>query len=66
VALTSGYHRGLLVGSIFMVAAAVIALRTSNTKAAASPVPGAVAEAIAEAPAAGSAAAHKADVRGDI
>jgi MFS family permease len=37
-ALTSGYHRGLLAGSLFMVAAAVIALRTSNTKVAAPPV----------------------------
>jgi EmrB/QacA subfamily drug resistance transporter len=33
-ALTSGYHRGLLGGSLFMVAAAVIALRTSNTRTA--------------------------------
>jgi EmrB/QacA subfamily drug resistance transporter len=31
-ALTSGYHRGLLTGSIFMLAAAIIALRTSNTR----------------------------------
>jgi EmrB/QacA subfamily drug resistance transporter len=37
-ALTAGYHRGLLAGSIFMVAAAAIALRTSNTRAAAPPV----------------------------
>jgi MFS family permease len=37
-ALTSGYHRGLLAGSLFMAAAAVIALRTSNTKVAAPPV----------------------------
>jgi MFS family permease len=37
-ALTSGYHRGLLAGSLFMVAAAVIALRTSNSKVAAPPV----------------------------
>jgi EmrB/QacA subfamily drug resistance transporter len=37
-ALTAGYHRGLLSGSIFMVAAAAIALRTSNTRAAAPPV----------------------------
>jgi EmrB/QacA subfamily drug resistance transporter len=37
-ALTSGYQRGLLAGSLFMVAAAVIALRTSNTKIAAPPV----------------------------
>ena len=37
-ALTAGYHRGLLAGSLFMVAAAVIALRTSNTKVAAPPV----------------------------
>jgi Major Facilitator Superfamily len=34
-ALTSGYHRGLFAGSLFMAAAAVMALRTSNTKAAA-------------------------------
>jgi hypothetical protein len=32
-ALTSGYHGGLLAGSLFMVAAAAIALRTSNTRA---------------------------------
>jgi EmrB/QacA subfamily drug resistance transporter len=57
VALTSGYHRGLLAGSIFMVAAAVIALRTSNTKTAAPALPRAAAEAIADAPAAGSTAA---------
>ena len=38
VALTSGYHRGLVAGSIFMVAAAVIALRTSNTRTAGQPV----------------------------
>jgi EmrB/QacA subfamily drug resistance transporter len=37
-ALTSGYQRGLFAGSLFMVAAAVIALRTSNTKIAAPPV----------------------------
>jgi MFS family permease len=37
VALTSGFHRGLLTGSVFMVAAAVIALRTSNTRVAAMP-----------------------------
>lgn len=58
VALTSGYHRGLLVGSVFMAAAAVIALRTSNTTTAASPPPGPAAEAIAETPAARSAAAQ--------
>jgi Major Facilitator Superfamily len=34
LALAAGYHRGLLAGSIFMVAAAVIALRTSNTRTA--------------------------------
>jgi EmrB/QacA subfamily drug resistance transporter len=56
VALTSGYHRGLLAGSIFMLAAAVVALRTSNTKTAASPIPGATAEATAEASATESAA----------
>jgi EmrB/QacA subfamily drug resistance transporter len=37
-ALTSGYQRGLFAGSLFMVAAAVVALRTSNTKVAAPPV----------------------------
>jgi EmrB/QacA subfamily drug resistance transporter len=37
-ALTSGYHRGLLAGSLFMVAAAVIALRTSNTRTAGQPM----------------------------
>src|SRR5712671_6525705 len=31
-ALTSGFHRALLAGSIFVVATAVIALRTSNTR----------------------------------
>ena len=31
-ALTSGFQRGLLVGSIFLVAAAVIALRATNTR----------------------------------
>ncbi|MDT4943445.1 MAG: hypothetical protein QOH14_178 [Pseudonocardiales bacterium] len=31
-ALTSGFHRALLAGSIFALAAAVIALRTSNTR----------------------------------
>ena len=34
-ALGAGYHRGLLVGSIFLIAAAVIALRIGNTRAAA-------------------------------
>jgi MFS family permease len=34
-ALAAGYHRGLLVGSLFMLAAAVTGLRTSNTRAAA-------------------------------
>jgi EmrB/QacA subfamily drug resistance transporter len=34
-ALAAGYHRGLLVGSIFMLAAAATGLRTSNTRAAA-------------------------------
>lgn len=34
-ALDAGYHRGLLVGSIFLIAAAVIALRIGNTRAAA-------------------------------
>jgi len=59
VAQTSGYHRGLLAGSIFMVAAAVIALRTSNFRAAASPVPGAAeAATVAKTPASKSAAAR--------
>jgi MFS family permease len=31
-ALTSGFHRALLAGSIFLLAAAIIALRTSNTR----------------------------------
>jgi hypothetical protein len=31
-ALTSGFHRALLASSIFLVAAAVIALRAANTK----------------------------------
>jgi hypothetical protein len=31
-ALTSGFQRALLVGSIFLLAAAVIGLRTSNTR----------------------------------
>lgn len=31
-ALTSGFHRGLLLGSIFVLAAAVIALRATNTR----------------------------------
>ena len=35
VALDAGYHRALLVGSILMVAAAVIATRIGNTRAAA-------------------------------
>ena len=34
-ALDAGYHRGLLVGSIFLIGAAVIALRIGNTRAAA-------------------------------
>jgi EmrB/QacA subfamily drug resistance transporter len=34
-ALAAGYHRGLLVGSVFMLAAAVIALRIGNTRTAA-------------------------------
>jgi MFS family permease len=33
VALDAGYHRALLVGSLLMAAAAVIALRISNTRA---------------------------------
>ena len=32
VALTSGFHRALLAGSIFLVVAAVIALRAANTR----------------------------------
>ena len=35
VALDSGYHRALLIGSILMAAAALIALRIGNTRAAA-------------------------------
>jgi EmrB/QacA subfamily drug resistance transporter len=35
VALDAGYHRALLVGSVFMAAAALIAMRISNTRAAA-------------------------------
>jgi EmrB/QacA subfamily drug resistance transporter len=35
VALDAGYHRALLAGSIFMAAAALVALRISNTRAAA-------------------------------
>ena len=35
VALAAGYHRALLVGSLLMAAAALIALRISNTRAAA-------------------------------
>ena len=35
VALVAGYHRALLIGSIFMAAAALIALRIGNTRAAA-------------------------------
>ena len=35
VALAAGYHRALLVGSLLMAAAAIIALRISNTRAAA-------------------------------
>jgi hypothetical protein len=31
-ALTSGFHRALLVSSIFVLATAIIALRTSNTR----------------------------------
>ena len=31
-ALTSGFHRALLASSMFLVAAAVIALRATNTK----------------------------------
>jgi len=34
VALTSGFHRALLVASIFLAAAAVIALRAANTRGA--------------------------------
>ena len=36
-ALTSGFHRALLASSVFLVAAAVIALRATNTKG--EPVP---------------------------
>jgi hypothetical protein len=31
-ALTAGFHRALLTGSIFLVAAAVIAFRTTDTR----------------------------------
>ena len=31
-ALTDGFHRALLLGSIFILGAAVIALRTANTR----------------------------------
>jgi hypothetical protein len=37
-ALTSGFHRALLASSVFLVAAAVIALRATNTKG--EPMPG--------------------------
>ena len=39
VALDAGYHRALLIGSIFMAAAALIALRIGNTRAPAPLVP---------------------------
>jgi hypothetical protein len=39
-ALTSGFHRALLAASIFVVATAIVALRTSNTRGEAlQPVP---------------------------
>jgi EmrB/QacA subfamily drug resistance transporter len=38
-ALTSGFHRALLASSIFLVAAAVIALRATNTKGEPTPAP---------------------------
>jgi EmrB/QacA subfamily drug resistance transporter len=38
-ALTSGFHRALLASSIFLVAAAVIALRATNTKGEPMPAP---------------------------
>jgi EmrB/QacA subfamily drug resistance transporter len=42
-ALTSGFQRALIVGGIFLLAAAVIALRTSNTREdAPQPLPGAL------------------------
>jgi hypothetical protein len=37
-ALTAGYQRALLVCAIFVLAAALIATRTPNTRAAAAPV----------------------------
>jgi EmrB/QacA subfamily drug resistance transporter len=44
-ALTAGFQRALLVGSIFILAAAVIALRATNTRGeTAQPVPGALPE----------------------
>jgi EmrB/QacA subfamily drug resistance transporter len=39
-ALTSGFHRALLASSVFLVAAAVIALRATNTKGEPMPAPG--------------------------
>jgi hypothetical protein len=37
-ALTSGFHRALLASSIFLLVAAVLALRSSNTRGEADPV----------------------------
>jgi EmrB/QacA subfamily drug resistance transporter len=37
-ALTSGFHRGLLAGSVFVLAAALTASRVPNTRAAAAPI----------------------------
>jgi hypothetical protein len=37
-ALTSGFHRALLASSIFLLVAAVLALRSSNTRGEAEPV----------------------------
>ena len=51
-ALTAGFHRALLAGSIFLLAAAVIALRTSNTRGEtqqSEPEPEALLEPVAEA-----------------
>jgi hypothetical protein len=38
-ALTSGFHRALLACSIFLIAAALIALRATNTRGEPSPAP---------------------------
>jgi predicted MFS family arabinose efflux permease len=50
-ALTSGIHRALLASSLFLVAAAVIALRVANARATAEPEPSAPAQRAVEVPA---------------